>query len=156
MKTKLTINFGLKEEKQKLFDFLKKQKGVVTCTFENEDGYLYKTRYKYYFGHMLKLIQQEGIFVTQAGEILSIEDIHTQLKLMFNPVMVVNTKIGTMAVSPGATTELSDGKFIQEYEPKIMSFFASPPFYLEFVDRDEWIAERKAYYRGIEKQTKTK
>lgn len=106
-----------------------------------------KTRYKYYFAHVL-----ETILLTcgQRFEILDgekfrpardVEEIHEALKMKYNPV-IVRTPFGAYTM-PASTRNLSDRDFIEAYEEQIISEFAAYPFGCDFMTREEWAEQMK-------------
>lgn len=146
----VTINFYDKKEKQDLYNFLKTLKGSYRITIHPTTGFDYKTRYKYYFGHILKAIEQAEIFVDNAtGEVLSTERIHEQMKFLFNPNIVVNQKNNSLTIVGGSTTSMNDAEFIEEFEEQVLMLFSQPPYYIDFKDRTEWINERKKYHKNL-------
>lgn len=102
----------------------------------------YHTRYKYYFGHVVKLLEQENIFFDDRGNARDSAGIHDMLKKMFNPTLVQEEN-GAIVEKGGTTTTLDDNEFVRFYEPQIIAFFSQEPFYVPFTDRDEWIIEMK-------------
>lgn len=102
------------------------------------------TRYKWYFGHVLsEILNQAGhllqITNTKTGEVRRMRnttELHTFLKWKYNLVWVM---VGDIAMpEAGTTTDLSDSEFIANFQERIMSDFAGPPWNVEFVDEDEW------------------
>lgn len=104
-------------------------------------GYTY-TRYKYYFGHVLKtiLLTVGKRFQILDGDtwrpVRDTSEIHAGMKMKYNPV-IMQTPFGNFTV-PDSSTSLSDREFINEFEEQIISDFSAPPFGCEFMSREEW------------------
>lgn len=106
------------------------------------DGYR-KSRYKYYWAHvlpvilytcqdMIEVMKEEGTF----RPVRNTNEIHELLKMKYCPVFI-KTPVGVFQ-APKSTTELSDSSFIGQFEEAIMAEFSNPPFNCEFMHRDEW------------------
>lgn len=102
------------------------------------------SRYKYYFGHLLPAILDKcgksfRMINPRTGEESTprnTTDLHECIKMMFNPVTIITPR-GAFN-TPGTTTSLSNREFISEFTEMIMAYFADAPYFVDFVDRDEW------------------
>lgn len=105
------------------------------------------TRYKYYFGHVLKTILLtcgKRFQILDGNEWRPVRDtseIHDGLKMKYNPV-IMQTPFGNFTV-PESSTSLSDKEFINEFEEQIIAEFSAPPFGCEFMSREEYALFRK-------------
>lgn len=102
------------------------------------------TRYRYYFDAVLSfaLPAAAKVFhVIEKGQerpIRNTVELHEIVKGIFNPVVAINMETGEQIIKGGTTTSMSDSEFISEYTPKVLEYFASHPFFVEFVDFEEW------------------
>lgn len=134
-----TIDFDDRNEKTKLWRFLKVLKGTWQVVINETEPYQYRGRYKYYFAHVLRVIEENCLFVRESsGAPLPSSEIHEILKRIFNPEIFVNSETGDVYQGSKSTTGLKDGDFINKYEQAIISMFASDPYNLEFIDREIW------------------
>jgi len=116
---------------------------------EAKEGRYSGTRYKYYFGHVLPCILEKcaarfRIVNHKTGEEShprNTTDLHECLKMMFNPVTVI-TPNGAFN-TPGTTTALSNREFVTEFLEMIMAYFSEAPYFVEFLDREDWAEKMK-------------
>lgn len=135
-----TVNFDNESEKRNLWEHLKSLRGIHQIT--SRAAYKYRGRYKYYWAHVLSQIEEKTCIMNEYGEPLDCYQIHEVLKLQFNPIMY--QKINNRIIIQGAsTTNMSDKDFITEYEEQIIAEYSSPPYYCEFLTRDEWNEKMK-------------
>lgn len=112
------------------------------------------TRYKYYFGHVLRtiLLTCGKRFQVLDGEtfrpVRDTREIHNAMKMRFNPV-IMTTPFGNITV-PESSTSLSDKEFISEFEEQIIAEFSEPPFGCEFMSREQYALFMKNGGRHVE------
>lgn len=94
------------------------------------------TRYKYYFDCVLLLafprVRERFMLIDKNGEVKnpsSTEELHYCLKLIYNPVTVIDSKSGKSQVIGATTTDLSDNEFINEFMEQIIADFSQEPYY---------------------------
>ena len=144
-----TINFYNRKKKQLLWNYLRTLKGTYHVIIDPSSPYEYKTRYKYFFGHIVPVIEEACIFVNEDGEPLDSKNVFYELKRMFAPSIIRNSITNQVTVSARSTSQMPDGEFIAEFEDVIFMTFSQHPFNLDFIDRHEWIKKRKAYHEGL-------
>lgn len=128
--------------------------GQYKVTIEPAHGGYSSTRYKYYFGHVLPCILEKcaksfRMINPRTGEESNprnTTDLHECLKMMFNPVTVI-TPNGAFN-TPGTTTALSNREFVSEFLEMIQAYFASEPYNVDFLDREDWAERMKAKHEG--------
>ncbi len=105
------------------------------------------TRYKYYFDCVLGFalpaaarvyLIKEGV---EARPIRNVEELHSICKMLFNPVQIVDALSGEIINHAATTTTMSDRQFIGEFTEKVIEHFASHPFFVEFIDYEDWKIE---------------
>lgn len=135
----MLVNFDNENDKRLLYNTLKSLKGLQKVHIKS--SYNYKGRYKYYFAHVIPVLEENGCFIDENGEILDKLQIHEVLKDLYNPKFV-RTRKGKIIVSGDSTTHLTDKDFIGEYESQIIARFSQEPFYCNFIDRETWTNEK--------------
>jgi len=135
-----TINFDTKRDKKMLFNHLQTCRGIQQVTTKKVRRY--NGRYKFYWAHVLPIIEEKCVVANQYGEPATRQEIHEVLKVKFNPIMhqLVNNRI---IIQGDSTRSLSDDKFINDFEEQIIMEFSSAPFYCEFLSREEWNEQQR-------------
>jgi len=142
------INFNSNKDKRILHNFLKTLKSVYKIKLSKVRKY--EGRYKYYFGHVLRVIAEKEIYASStSGEVLTGTELHNILKVIYNPLIVLHPVDGRIFVKGKSTTELSDGNFIGDYEAQIIADHSQPPYYCDFIDREIWTQNKIDSYNEI-------
>jgi hypothetical protein len=139
------VDFSNHKSKRDFLKHLDTLKGVHQVSLKK--GINYHTRYKYYFGHVIPVIQDAQLFVDENGAINDPRIIHQGLKNHFN--RIVQLSGDQFSMHGGSTADMSDGDFIQKYEEQVIAFFSQQPYYLEFLTREQWAQQRKDFYNSI-------
>lgn len=123
--------------------------GGYQVTFEGKAKGYTPTRYRFYFGHIVKVIlltcAERFRIIGQDGEQRTpstAEEMHEILKFYYNPVTVITPKGAFQTGS--TTTAMNDRDFIGVYLETIMADFSQPPYNCDFMVYDEWREWAKA------------
>lgn len=123
--------------------------GGFKVTFEEKAKGYTPTRYRFYFGHIVKVIlltcADRFKIVGKDGEMKSpttAEEMHEILKYYYNPVTVITPKGAFQTGS--TTTAMNDRDFVGEYTEAIMGDFSMPPYNCDFMQYDDWREWSKA------------
>lgn len=103
------------------------------------------SRYAYYFDAvMYDLLMQAGHHFRFSGgaPIETEEQLHTVMKMLYNPTNIVDPNTGEVFKTPMSTTGMTDRDFIQEFEQQIIADFSQPPYNVEFISFDQWVESR--------------
>jgi len=133
---RIVVDFNSRYEREKLNEFLKTKKGMHSIVLRKARRY--RGRYKYYFAHVISVIQEKCIFYSENGRLLQNAEIHTALKLRYNPQVILSSEGNKIIIKGKSTTTMSDHDFISKYEQQIIADFSQEPYFCEFLDREDW------------------
>lgn len=106
-----------------------------------------KTRYKFYFGHVVKTILDSGFFKSLDEDyILTADDVHELLKLQYGSRQIAVSGLpGHIHILQRSTTEMNDSEFITVYEEQIVADYSNRG--LEFLSREEYSNQQSLKHR---------
>ena len=141
LKTAGQLTESLKDSLRSVFKQLEGNKFYEITI--NEIGNISKSRYKYYFGHIIATavdwFNEHGIYQIkdlQTGETnkLDSDTLHEVFKQKYNPEIINLTD--KIIIRSGTTTRLSDSQFIDKFQDKILAELANEG--MTFLTKDEY------------------
>lgn len=140
-------------EKGKVKDKYRKYLGQIVSTLEDGEykiGFEKKgkrsnaTRYKFYFDCIMAFALPKASKVYQILKkghpepISTTGELHFVMKVLFNPVSIIDQQSGEVITNGASTVTMSDKEFIGEFSEQVIAHFASEPFFIEFPTFEEW------------------